>query len=313
MDAAFMFASKKCGLARNVSANYSYAMTLSRALIALAILPIASCASGTNAPTKDLGALSLPGGYVLVWSDEFETDGLPDTSKWAYDTYRNKDGWWNEELQYYSDARSKNSRVEDGNLIIEAHAETLDPTNFKDWGDQTYTSARLFTKGKAAWQYGYMEIRAKLPCGRGLWPAIWTLPEDGGQWPDSGEIDIMEYVGQKKNIFHATVHTKKYNHTNGSQFGAESVSATACGDYHTHSLHWTEDRITVAMDGKTYFTYENMGEGQDAWPFDRPHHLILNVAVGGWGGQEGIDADAFPARMHVDYVRVYQNTAADRQ
>lgn len=281
-------------------------MKYSHVLYTTCALALSACATINSEAGKSLGPLVLPADYTLVWSDEFETDGLPNADKWAYDTYRNKEGWWNDELQYYSDARAKNARIENGNLIIEAHAETLDPTLFKDWGDQTYTSARLFTKGKAAWQYGYMEIRAKLPCGKGLWPAIWTLPEEAGNWPDSGEIDIMEYVGHKKNVFHATVHTKKYNHTNGSQFGAEWLSTTACGAFHTHSLLWTEDRITVAVDGQAYFTYEDEGTGADAWPFDRPHHLILNVAIGGWGAAEGIDTKAFPAQMEVDYVRVYQ-------
>lgn len=288
-------------------------MTLDRTLIALALLPLASCASTPVPPAAELGPLALPDGYTLVWSDEFETDGLPDPAKWTYDTYRNAQGWFNDELQYYSAARPENSRVENGNLIIEARKETLDPADYPDWGDQIFTSARLLTKGKAAWQYGYIEVRAKLPCGRGLWPAIWTLPEGETKWPDDGEIDIMEYVGWDANSLHATVHTRDNNHTLGTQFGATYTSDTACGAYHTHSLLWTKDEILVAVDGKAYFSYRKDDKGYGHWPFDRPHHLILNIAVGGWGGQKGIDPDAFPAEMHVDYVRVYQSETAPSQ
>ncbi|MHA7899750.1 MAG: glycoside hydrolase family 16 protein [Henriciella sp.] len=250
--------------------------------------------------------LSLPDGYALVWSDEFETDGLPDENKWAYDTYRNAAGWYNDERQYYSARRSENARVENGQLIIEARQEPVPTEIFPDSGGQKFTSARLLTSGRAAWQYGYFEIRAKLPCGRGLWPAIWTLPEGDSTWPDDGEIDIMEYVGWNPDAFHATVHTQDNNHMLGSQFGSSYQSPTACGAFHTHSLLWTKDALQVAVDGNIYFTYQRDDKGYGEWPFDRPHHLILNVAVGGWGGQQGIDETAFPAQMQVDYVRVYQ-------
>jgi beta-glucanase (GH16 family) len=288
-------------------------MTFIRALTALALLPLANCASAPTTPPAELGTLSLPDGYALVWSDEFEADGLPDPAKWDYDTYRNKDGWYNDEAQYYSAARLENSRVEDGKLIIEARKETLDPADYPDWGDQIFTSARLLTKGKAAWQYGYIEVRAKLPCGRGLWPAIWTLPEGETKWPDDGEIDIMEYVGWDADSLHATVHTRDNNHTLGTQFGATYTSDTACGAYHTYGLLWTAEEILVAVDGNAYFSYRKDNKGYGHWPFDRPHHLILNIAVGGWGGQKGIDPDAFPAEMHVDYVRVYQAGTAPSQ
>ena len=250
--------------------------------------------------------LELPEGYELVWSDEFDVDGLPDESKWAYDTHRNTDGWYNEELQYYPAARLKNSRIEDGKLIIEAHAETVSSEEFADWGGQTYTSARLFTRGKAAWQYGYFEIRASVPCGKGFWPAIWTLPEGDFAWPDDGEIDIMEYVGWDADHHHATVHTGDNNHTMGTHFGSSRPAENACGEFFTHTLHWTEDGLRVAVDGEVYFTYDKEGKGYGHWPFDRPHNLIMNVAVGGWGGKQGIDPDIFPGQMQIDYVRIYQ-------
>ncbi len=256
---------------------------------------------------------SPPQGYSLVWSDEFDVDGLPDPSKWNYDTYRNLDGWWNSEEQYYSHSRAENARIENGQLIIEARKDGNTLTEFSDYGGQDYSSARLFTKDRASWQYGYFEVRAKLPCGRGLWPAIWSLPEEPGQWPDSGEIDIMEYVGHDPKRFHATVHTADNNHIMKTEVGEKIKVKSACKAFHTHSLLWTADAIEVALDGKPYFRYENEGEGEGSWPFDRPYHLLLNIAVGGtWGGKKGINKRAFPAQMKVDYVRVYQANEADK-
>ena len=140
---------------------------------ALLALTLSGCTTQAQMPAT----LSVPDGYTLVWSDEFDQDGLPDPTRWAYDTHRNADGWYNDELQYYSAARPENARVENGHLIIEAREEPTPAETFPDTGGQAYTSARLFTSERAAWQYGYFEIRAKLPCGRGLWPAIWTLPD----------------------------------------------------------------------------------------------------------------------------------------
>ena len=273
-------------------------------VMTLTTLAPTACATPSS-PISE--TLSVPQGYNLVWADEFDGAGLPDASKWAYDTYRNKDGWWNEEEQYYAARRAENARVENDRLIIEARKDGAQLTGFSDYGGQDYSSARLFTKGKASWQYGYFEMRAKMPCGRGLWPAIWTLPEEPGQWPDSGEIDIMEYVGFQPNTFHATIHTRDYNHVKGTEVGETIDVKTACKAFHTHSLLWTPETLKVALDGRVYFEYENDKTGEGSWPFDKPHHIIMNIAVGGsWGGREGIDEEAFPAKMEVDYVRVYQ-------
>lgn len=249
-----------------------------------------------------------PPGYKLVWSDEFNGRGLPDPDKWAYDTYWNKKGWWNNELQYYSKARKENARLENGRLILEARRETLSPRKYRDWGGQNYTSARLITKGRDAWRYGYFEIRAKLPCARGSWPAIWTLPvADDHRWPDGGEIDIMEHVGHDPGAVHATVHTGAHNHRDGTSKGGVKRLPNPCGAFHTYTLDWTADRVAIGVDGEIYYTYENTGGGERAWPFDRPHYLLLNIAVGGdWGGAKGVDNAAFPARMEVDYVRIWQ-------
>ncbi len=249
-----------------------------------------------------------PAGYELVFADEFDTDGLPDTKRWAYDTHRNAQGWYNQEKQYYAANRAENARIEDGKLIIEARHETLSKTDFADHGGQEYTSARLFTKGKAAWTYGFFEIRAQLPCGRGTWPAIWMLPEDPNvTWPDGGEIDIMERVGFEPGKVHQSIHTRAFNFTRGTQKTAAFDLKTACGQMHRYQLLWTPEFLAMGVDDGPKFMFKKVTGGQARWPFDKPMHLLLNVAVGGvWGGRKGIADDAFPARMTVDYVRVYQ-------
>lgn len=237
--------------------------------------------------------------YTLVWSDEFDYTGLPDAEKWGYDV--GGDGWGNNELQYYTQNRTENARVEDGHLIIEARKES--------YGGNNYTSARLITKDKGDWLYGKIEVKAKLPGGTGSWPAIWMLPTDWeyGGWPSSGEIDIMEYVGYDPGIVHGTVHTEAYNHTLGTQKGAHTTVTDAETAFHVYSMEWTPERIKVFVDDTKYFTFNAEGD-YTTWPFDKRFHLLLNIAVGGsWGGAEGIDDEIFPVKMEVDYVRVYQD------
>jgi beta-glucanase (GH16 family) len=250
----------------------------------------------------------IPTGYRLVWADEFDVAGLPDAAKWSYDIERNAAGWYNNELQYYGNARSENSKVEGGMLVITARREDLSAVGLPDWGGQRYSSARLITRDKANWTYGFIEVRAKLPCGIGTWPAIWTLstpPQT--RWPDDGEIDIMEHVGFDPGVVHGTVHTGAYNHTRGNQRSATTNLADACTTFHRYQLHWTASRITVGVDDRYYYQYSNDNSGNAEWPFDSPQYLILNVAVGGdWGGQQGVNDAIFPVRIEVDYVRVYQ-------
>jgi len=248
----------------------------------------------------------IPDGYKLVWWDEFETDGPVDPKRWHYDTYWNASGWFNKEQQYYSDARSKNARVEFGNLVIEAHDEPVPVRMFSDTGGQRFTSARLQTRDLASWLHGYIEVRAKMPCGKGLWPAIWTMPTNEDDWPLGGEIDIMEFYGHKPRQFEATVHTINQNHQLGNNVASAYRTDTACRAFHTHALHWTQDEIRVSVDGNEYFKVQRDSDDPNDWPFTQPHYLILNLAVRNWTGENGIDLDAFPARMEVDYVRVYQ-------
>ena len=250
----------------------------------------------------------LPAGYSLVWSDEFDLDGLPDPGKWAYDTALNATGWANHELEYYSNARPENSRVENGTLVIEARHEDLDPAQFPDWGGQHYSSARLVTRNRASWTFGFIEVRAQLPCGVGTWPAIWTLADVPVlHWPGDGEIDIMEHVGFDPGVIHGTTHTADYNGKLRNERTATTDAPDACSAFHRYQLRWTPTRITIGMDDHNYFQYANDGSGAAEWPFGGPQYLLLNIAIGGdWGGQQGVDDTIFPVRMLIDYVRVYQ-------
>lgn len=277
---------------------------------------LASCGGGTDSgasasqevvPGGTTSAATVPPalpGWQLVWHDEFDTNGLPDAAKWDYDTEFNQRGWWNGELQYYSRARTENARVEDGKLFITARRERISGVN--DFGGQNYTSARLITRGKASWTYGRFEVRAKLPCALGTWPAIWTLGT-GGVWPDDGEIDIMEQKGfsaaEKQRVL-GTVHTLA-GHA-GAGPSAVQTLPNACTAFNTYHLTWDADRIVIGVNGNDYFSYANPRNGNRAqWPFDRPQYLLLNVAVGGVLGGAVADQQ-LPASMEVDWVRVYR-------
>lgn len=247
---------------------------------------------GTGTPTGD---------YELVWSDEFNYSGLPDSKKWSYDTDGNAGGWGNNEAQYYTSGRLKNSEVKDGLLYINAIKE--------DFEGKKYTSARLVTRTKGDWLYGKIEVRAKIPDGRGMWPAIWMLSTDWsyGGWPASGEIDIMENVGYDPLVIVASAHTQSYNHVQGTQKNATLVVADCHTEFHNYILEWEANEYRVYVDDKLYFTFVNEKKGFQVWPFDKRFHLLLNVAVGGnWGGAKGIDDSIFPRSMAVEYVRVYQ-------
>lgn len=259
----------------------------------------AACAASPVSMPKG----GVPAGWKLVSADEFDKPGLPNAAKWEYDTESNKGGWANEELQYYSRARAENSRVANGKLFITARKEKL--ADAPDFGGQGYTSARLFTRGRYEFTYGYVEVRAKLPCGTGTWPAIWMLGTKG-DWPAMGEIDIMEHVGRKKGEVLASVHTGAYNWPNNTQKTSTTTVNTVCDKFHNYQLTWTKDSIVMGVDGRNYFEFKNPKDGDvQKWPFDTPQYLILNVAVGGnLGGP--VDDKIFPVTMEVDYVRVYK-------
>ncbi len=263
-----------------------------------------------------LPAVAAAADWKLVWSDEFNRPGRPNPDRWVQEHgfIRNR------EAQFYTVGRAENARVEKGKLLIEARRENWpNPAfvaNSSRWNESRekaeYTSASLTTHGKASWSHGKVAVRAKLPGGRGTWPAIWMLGDNRLQagWPLCGEIDIMENVGYDPRVIHANIHTAKYNHVRKTNKGGKIEIDAPDRKFHVYSVEWDAAAMKFAVDGKVYFTYLNEHSGADAWPFDQPSYLILNLAVGGaWGGREGIDPAIFPRRLEIDWVRVWQKPA----
>jgi beta-glucanase (GH16 family) len=251
----------------------------------------------------DLGRAHAEGcdWWKLVWSDEFNApNGSPvNPSKWVFDI--GAGGWGNKELEYYTD-RLENVHQEDGNLMIKAIKE--------DYQGSKFTSARIKTLGKFEQKYGRFEARIKIPEGQGIWPAFWMMGNDitTVEWPNCGEIDIMENIGREPDIIHGTCHGPGYNGADGpsSPFKLENVD-WFCDDYHLYAIEWDSEGIRWSVDGHQYkeIKPENL-QGKGKWVFDHPFFILLNVAVGGsWpGAPDG--TTKFPQSMAVDYVRVYQ-------
>ena len=254
-------------------------------LAACTAVPPSPPPAALPAPPQTLG---VPSGYTLVWSDEFSSDGLPDPSRWTYDTGMNKTGWHNRELQYYSATRAENAELRGGRLVIQARRESM--SQAPDWGGQRYTSSRLLTKGLAEWTYGFFEVRAKLPCGKGSWPAIWML-NSALDWPKGGELDIMEHVGREPDRIFSTVHTAA---ANGAGKGGGTRVRDVCDAFHDYQMHWTP-RVALRHRRQAAFRPSQPGSGRTSRLFDTPQFLILNIAVGGdLGGP--VDDTLFPMR-----------------
>lgn len=242
------------------------------------------------------GTTTPPTGWKLVWFDEFDGTGLPDSTRWGYEVGYVR----NNELQYYTQARLENARRENGQLIIEARKD--------GWQGHDITSASIVTKDRKSFLYGRIEVRAKLPTGKGTWPAFWMLGTDIGQvgWPACGEIDIMENVGFQPSTIHGTVHTPAYYSGSGGARGGSMQTSSPWLEYHLYAIEWFPDRIDFFVDSTKYFTFYNQGTSA-TWPFNKPHYLLLNLAIGGaWGGAQGVDLSLLPHRLYVDYVRVYE-------
>ncbi|MFA6400301.1 MAG: family 16 glycosylhydrolase [Salinivirgaceae bacterium] len=241
--------------------------------------------------------------WNLVWADEFDGAAV-DTSKWTFDI--GDWGWGNFESQYYTDNKPENARIEDGNLIIEAHKNT----NGEKW-----TSARLTTRGKVSFKYGKIEFKAKVPINRGNWAAGWTLGDtyiDEISWPYCGEIDILESVAFERDtlkdqgIAHASVHSRAYYFKIGNQVSSSVPIPNMENSFHTYTLEWTPTYIHIFLNGVQYFTYTKT-DVENSWPFDIPQNIILNLAMGGgWGGAKGIDEKITSQKFIIDYVRVYE-------
>lgn len=240
--------------------------------------------------------------WKLVWSDEFNYTGLPDSTKWGYDV--GSDGWGNGEKQNYTFKDTATAYASHGVLRIKASRVIKD-------GDTSYTSARLLTRNKGDWKYGKIEIRAKVARGKGVCSALWMMPQEMtyGNWPHCGEIDIMEHIGwdiYKDTIFQ-TVHTGSYNHIIGNQKQGRVFVKDPPAGFHVYAIEWTPEYIDYVLDGKHTFRFSNEHKTTDEWPYNIPFFVIMNISVGGrWEGAKGIDPTIFPATMLVDYVRVYQ-------
>ncbi len=241
--------------------------------------------------------------WKLSWSDEFNYIGLPDSSKWNYDVGGH--GWGNNEKQFYLEKSLENSYVAGGKLHIVALKKNYEQSN--------YTSAKLTTWQKIKLQYGKIEVMAKLPRGKGSWPAIWMLPEsirtNEEQWPFCGEIDLMEHVGKDPNVVHASLHTGLYNHIKRTQITHFDTLENVFDKFHKYGIEWTKEYIKFYIDDKLFFESFKGQDGRvitnDGWPYDKPYYLILNLAIGGnWGGD--IDDSIFPNEMQIDFVRIYQ-------
>ncbi|MFH1197873.1 MAG: glycoside hydrolase family 16 protein [bacterium] len=262
------------------------------------------CSKDESTPTDPLTADSLQiAGYQLIWDDEFNGAEI-DKSKWEHEV--NGHGGGNNELQYYTD-RAENSFIQNGKLVIAALQEEYTG----DDGTRYYTSARLRTANKGDWKYGRLDIRAKLPYGQGLWPAIWMLPTDWsyGGWPTSGEIDIMELLGQEPDKVYGTLHyggSTSGHQSNGGSLKLSSGSFAAT--FHTFTIEWEENVMRWYVDDHLFYTSNEWSTDEASYPapFDQRFHLILNVAVGGnWPGNPTTET-IFPQKMEVEYVRVYK-------
>jgi len=243
------------------------------------------------------------GNWKLVWSDEFNYSGLPDSAKWNYDVGGH--GWGNNEKQFYLKNSLENAHVKGGKLHIVALK--------KDQEKLSYTSARLTTYQRFTLQYGKIEVMAKLPRGKGNWPAIWMLPETfrtkKESWPLCGEIDIMEHVGRDPGMIHTSLHSELYNHIKRTQVTHFEKLTDVFDSFHKYGIEWTDQFIRFLIDDKLFFETVKGQDGRkttnEGWPFDKAYYLILNLAIGGnWGGE--IDDSIFPNELQVDYVRIYQ-------
>ncbi|MCG9895574.1 MAG: glycoside hydrolase family 16 protein [Fimbriimonadaceae bacterium] len=246
-------------------------------------------------------------GRTLVWADEFNRDGSPNWTKWQAEVGKIR----NNELQDYTDKKSENVRIENGRLIIEARNES--PASVTKPEEARITSASIETK--ETFTHVYVEVRAKVPTGRGTWPAIWMLgdsirkPRGEGfiTWPDCGELDIMEYVGYEPEMFYSNVHVKNYNHMLGNGKGGSIRIPRAWENFHVFAMDWRKDAVDFFVNGTKIQTYAKESADKGVWPFDDPQYLKLNLAIGGaWGGSRGVDLAILPARFEVDYVRIYK-------
>ncbi|WP_171032866.1 glycoside hydrolase family 16 protein [Fodinibius saliphilus] len=277
--------------------------------VLLLLATVTFCASDNPGNSFDYDEEVPPGDSTqsgeLIWSDEFNTGTTPNSNYWTYDIGHGSSGWGNNEVQYYTD-QSKNVRLEDGKLIIEA---------LKENGD--WTSARIKTQELKTFEHVTVKARAKLPKGSGTWPAIWMLGADITEvgWPACGEIDIMEHVGKDPGVVHSALHTPS-SHGNTQNTGEKAVNDFNSA-FHIYEVEWTSKKMTFKIDGEEFYSYSPSIKDDQTWPYNDEFFIIMNIAMGGnWGSdpqyetdglKNGIDPNISKARMEVDYIRVYKN------
>lgn len=256
-------------------------------------------ANGLYYPVDNAGYTTATGypGYTLAWSDEFNGNTI-NNSWWTFET--GKTGWGNNELQNYTSS-TENAFVSAGNLIIEARRESS--------GSNNYSSARMITKGQKVFKFGRIDIRAKAPKGKGIWPALWMLGNniDAVSWPACGEIDILELLGHEPNKIYGTLHWGANAGSHASK-GTSYVLGTGSFDqqFHVYSIIWTPDAIKILIDDQQYLQFAKSDVGSSTYPFNADFFFIFNIAVGGnWPGSPD-STTPFPQRLVVDYVRVFQ-------
>ena len=246
----------------------------------------------------DKPAYYAPEGYQLVWNDEFNEGTELNKVDWTHEVQNS--GWVNHELQNYV-----NHTTPKGSLVTEVMGGTLRIHCFKE--DGKIYSGRVYAHVKEGWKYGYIEASIKLPKGKGTWPAFWMMPVNFRSWPADGEIDIMEEVGYHPDFVSSSLHANAHVHSDNTQVTHEMYCKGAEGEFHTYAIEWTAQNITTYVDGKVQLSYDNKGLGRDDWPYNDPFYVIFNLAWGGdWGGSQGVDENALPVTMEVDYVRVFQ-------
>ncbi len=273
-------------------------LSYKKRLLLLSGVAAIMCTACMFIPPKEEEEVLSKNGMTCVWQDEFDYSGVPDTSKWKYQT--GAGGWGNHELQNYIDNTSTASTAVVGDGVLKIKA-------FLDGG--TWKSARL--NSKQSWKYGYIEARMKITDRKGAWPAFWMMPQNSvyGEWPNSGEIDIMENApatsGDHK-VF-STLHAAGHYAGSGQGIGAKVYDANLSSEWHTVGVKWTEDKITAYYDGVAVGSYDNNGSGSRDWPYDQNFYIILNLAIGGdLGGTGFVDSLNGNAEFLIDYVRVYQ-------
>jgi beta-glucanase (GH16 family) len=269
------------------------------------------CLLAISALSIDTVAAQKKKDWKLVWSDEFNYTGLPDSTKWGYEVGHVR----NNEQQYYTNARKENAWVNNGVLTITGRKEDYTNRFYKqgsaNWKYKdslvNYTSASINTLGKVAWKYGRIEVSAKMPHGGGMWPAIWMMGANIKEvsWPLCGEIDIMEFIGNHPEDIYGTIHYPDSVTAKHHSSGSKILSDKLANDFHVYAIEWDDQKIDIYFDDKKYHTFNinDAGSG-DNNPFRKPFYILLNLAMGAnWPGP--IDDKVLPQQFVVDYVRVY--------